>query len=82
MPIVKVTILTAILCAAPYLAFADDHRAASSAPPCGWKGGSLPDPADTQRCLAERYKAPKPKAPEPTAPSPPPTTNDGAAGTQ
>jgi hypothetical protein len=63
MPIVKAAILTAILCAAPHLAFAEDHHAASSTPPCGWKGGSLPDPADTQRCLAERYKAPKPKPP-------------------
>ena len=62
MPIVKATVLTAILCAAPHLAFAEDHHV-SSAPPCGWKGGSLPDPADTQRCLAERYKAPKPKPP-------------------
>jgi hypothetical protein len=54
--------MIAVLCAAaPCLAFAEDHRASSSAAPCGWKGGSLPDPADTQRCLAERYKAAKPK---------------------
>lgn len=31
--------------------------------PCGWKGGSLPDPAETQRCLAARFKSPKPKPP-------------------
>ena len=54
------TTLIAVLCAAPGLAFAQDHHS-SSAAPCGWKGGSLPDPADTQRCLAERYKAAKPK---------------------
>ena len=81
MSLVKATILTAIFCATPYLAFADDHQARSSAPPCGWKGGSLPDPADTQRCLAERYKAPKPKAPPSTAPQPP-STNGGPAGTE
>jgi hypothetical protein len=32
-----------------------------SAPPCGWSGGALADPAQTQRCLAERYKAAKQK---------------------
>jgi hypothetical protein len=34
---------------------------AESIPPCGWSNGGLPDPAQTQRCLAERYKPPKPK---------------------
>jgi hypothetical protein len=81
MSIVKVTILTAILCATPYLAFADDRHALSSAPPCGSSGGGLPDPADTQRCLAERYKAPKPKTPPSSAPQPP-STSGNPAGTQ
>ncbi|HUO11324.1 MAG TPA: hypothetical protein VMU37_01075 [Caulobacteraceae bacterium] len=30
--------------------------------PCGWKNGSLPEPAQTRACLAERYKAAHPKA--------------------
>ena len=81
MPIIKTITLTAIICALPHLAFAEDHQR-SSAPPCGWKGGSLPDPADTQRCLAERYKSPKPKAPEPAAPPQQPSTNGSPAGTQ
>jgi hypothetical protein len=28
---------------------------AVSIEPCGWKNGSLPDPAETRRCLAERF---------------------------
>jgi hypothetical protein len=71
-------IFVAMLCAAPSLALADDHQARSSAPPCGWKGGALPDPADTQRCLAERYKAPKPKAPDSAPPAQPAGHGDGA----
>ena len=74
MRIVRAALLTGVLVAGPCAAFADDHPARSSAPPCGWKGGSLPDPGDTQRCLADRYKAPKPKTPD----SPPrgqPTSN-------
>jgi hypothetical protein len=43
------------------------HRAAASAPPCGVAAGGLPDPGQTQRCLAERYK---PSKPQPGAPSP------------
>lgn len=35
---------------------------ALSPPNCGSAGGSLADPAETQRCLAERYKPPKPKS--------------------
>jgi hypothetical protein len=44
---------------------------AQSSAPCGFVGGGLPDPAQTQRCLAERYKAPKPKprGPPSNAPS-------------
>jgi hypothetical protein len=81
MPIAKAAILITVLMAAPSLALAEDHQK-SSPPPCGWKGGSLPDPADTQRCLAERYKAPKPKAPSSGAPQPQPNTNGGSAGTE
>jgi hypothetical protein len=77
---VKATILIAFLMTAPTLALADEHQR-SSAPPCGWKGGSLPDPAETQQCLAERYKTPKPKAPPPSAPQSP-STNGGPAGTE
>jgi hypothetical protein len=60
MRIVKFTVVIAVLCAAPCLASAENHGSGSAAP-CGWKAGSLPDPADTQRCLADRYKAPKPR---------------------
>jgi hypothetical protein len=63
MHIVTFTALMVVLCTAPCLAFAEDHHTSGSAELCGWKAGSLPDPADTQRCLAERYKAPKPKPP-------------------
>ena len=42
---------------------------ALSPPNCGAAGGSLADPAETQRCLAERYKPPKPKAAPASAPS-------------
>lgn len=42
-----------------------------SSPPCGWSKGSLPDPAETQRCLAERYKPPKAKAPAANPPAQP-----------
>jgi hypothetical protein len=59
---------------------------AASAPPCGWSGGSLSDPARTQSCLAARFQAPKPKPPAPRraqaptntpapAPAPPQPTN-------
>jgi len=40
------------------------HEATSralSAPVCGWSGGALADPARTQACLAERFKAAKQK---------------------
>jgi len=49
--------------------------------PCGWRGGAMADPADTQRCLAERFKAAKPKPPKPTpGPSGPPTNSSTNAG--
>ena len=38
------------------------HHSQAAAPACGFVSGALADPADTQRCLAERYKAPKPKS--------------------
>ena len=44
---------------------------ALSAPPCGWSGGSLADPAETQRCLAERFKDAKQKPAANTATTPP-----------
>jgi hypothetical protein len=40
--------------------------------PCGWKNGSLPDPAETRRCLAARYKAAQSKASTQTQPAAPP----------
>jgi hypothetical protein len=43
---------------------------------CGWKNGSLPDPLDTQRCLAERYRAAhRPKAPTSIPPAPAPSNS-------
>ena len=47
------------------------HHSPASAPACGFVSGALADPADTQRCMAERYKAPKPKAAATSAPPPP-----------
>jgi hypothetical protein len=44
------------------LARSHTEAEALSPPNCGAAGGSLADPAETQRCLAERYKPPKPKA--------------------
>ena len=54
------------------VAAARDHSEAEALSPraCGAVGGGLADPADTQRCLAERYKAPKPKPARTPAPSP------------
>jgi len=48
---------------------------ALSPPACGLVGGSLADPADTQRCLADRFKAAKPKP----ARSPAPVASSNAA---
>ncbi len=48
------------------------HHEQSAAPPCAAAAGGLPDPAETQRCLAERFKPPRPKpsaAPAARAPS-------------
>jgi hypothetical protein len=48
---------------------------AQSSAPCGFVGGGLPDPAQTQRCLAERYKAPKSKPRSGSTPAAPPPSN-------
>jgi hypothetical protein len=52
---------------------------ARAAPPaCGFVSGGLPDPAQTQRCLAERFKAPPPKPsprPKPAPASAPAPSN-------
>jgi hypothetical protein len=75
MTILGRTLLAALLFAAPGVATAaSDH----AAPPCGWSGGALPDPGQTQRCLASRYKPPKPKPP-PEAPAPSQSSNATAA---
>jgi hypothetical protein len=54
--IVHTTAALAVLAAA---GAAVPARAAQ--PACGFVGGGLPDPGQTQRCLADRYKAPAPK---------------------
>jgi len=44
---------------------------------CGWKDGSLPDPAYARKCIADRYKsAQRTKAPTPI--EPPPASSDSA----
>jgi hypothetical protein len=54
------------------LATSSTQAVALSSPACGAVGGTLADPAATQRCLAERYKAPRAKAdPAPAAAHPP-----------
>jgi hypothetical protein len=40
--------------------------------PCGWSSGSLPDPAETQRCLAQRYQPPKARTVNPSPAAAPP----------
>ena len=63
--IVRTTVALAVLAAA---GAAVPARAAP--PACGFVGGGLPDPGQTQRCLADRYKAPTPKPPAGSAPAP------------
>jgi hypothetical protein len=58
----------AMLMASPAAARGGYHRAQSAGWPCGVAAGGLPDPAETQRCLAAPYKPPAPKPS--TAPSP------------
>lgn len=60
------TLTTLVLLGRAAIAFAGDAPHAStsralSAPVCGWTGGALADPARTQACLAERFKAAKQK---------------------
>jgi hypothetical protein len=76
MSFLRSAILAGALAAAPGLALADGGHAQSTAPPCGWRGGALADPAATQACLAYRYKAPKQKPAEatPAPATPPPAT--------
>ena len=67
----KTLATTLALCGAPVLAVAHGHE--SSPPPCGLSAGGLSDPAETRRCLAERYKPPKPNtAPRTVQITPPP----------
>ena len=66
-------VLVLAMAAAPSLALAEDSHGANTAPPCGWRGGAMSDPAATQRCLASRFKPPKPKVAEEARPSPPKT---------
>ena len=57
----KCAFLAAVILAAPSLAQAGTSPSEKSATPCGWQGGAMSDPGQTQRCLAARFKAPKPK---------------------
>jgi hypothetical protein len=72
----KTLAVSLALAAAPALALADAPT--SSHPPCGASGGGLGDPAETHRCLAERYKPPKAKTPPPTVLPPPPPAEQPA----
>ena len=65
MPDLKILVLSFALAASPAAALAHEHESAH--PPCAASGGGLPDPAETRRCLAERYKSAKPKAPPPAS---------------
>ena len=61
----------AMLMASSAVARGGYHHAQSAGSPCGVGAGGLPDPAETQRCLAARYKPPKPKpSATPAAPAP------------
>lgn len=55
--------------AAPAMVLAHAHE--SSHPPCGAGAGGLQDPAETKRCLAERFKPSEPKPAKAPAPTPP-----------
>ena len=66
MKYVAIPVLFALAAVTPTLASAHAHE--SWHPPCGVGAGGLPDPTETQACLASRYQPPKPKA----APAPPP----------
>jgi hypothetical protein len=60
-----------LMLSAGQIASAAVHSQAEALSPraCGAVGGSLADPADTQRCLAERYKPPKPTPAKTSAPA-------------
>lgn len=66
-----------LMLGAAQVAAAAVHSQAEALSPraCGMTGGSLADPAQTQECLADRYKAPKPK----TAKTPAPAVSSNAA---
>ncbi len=60
----QVLLVAALLATAPAMALAHAHE--NYHPPCGVAAGGLPDPDETQACLASRYQPPKPK-PRPVA---------------
>ena len=74
LPILKTLAVSLALAAAPALALAHAHE--SSHPPCGAAAGGLPDPAETKRCLAERFKPAKDKPPAPAPAPPAPSTTE------
>lgn len=65
-PIKPVVIASAALlglaAASPAAARGGYHHAEAPPPPCGFVGGALAEPAETHRCLAERYRAAKAKS--------------------
>jgi hypothetical protein len=66
------------LAAQPALArggYHQDGELLAAAQPCGVAAGGLPDPAQTRRCLADRFKAPKPKPADPHRAQSPDATN-------
>jgi hypothetical protein len=76
MHVLKGVFAAVVLSVMPAFAFAAEPG--TGAPPCGWKGGAMADPATTRQCLAERFKAAKPKAP-PARKAPPAALKDGTA---
>ena len=65
----------ALVAGAAEAAGSDSHEArvrALAAPDCAWSGGALADPAQTQRCLAERFKSSTKRKPSPANAAPPP----------
>ncbi|MFI4975777.1 MAG: hypothetical protein ACHP84_14650 [Caulobacterales bacterium] len=77
MSVLKTCLVIAVLVTVPGLAVARGGYTPKPPPPvdaCGWNGGAMSDPADTQRCLAQRYKPPKPKTTQPRDAQPAPQT--------
>ena len=66
MKYIAISTLFALAAGSPTLALAHAHE--SSHPPCAVSAGGLPDPMETQACLASRYQPPKPR-PAPTPPA-------------